>query len=229
MPSRKSFALFLLSLCTVAVAAQAEFKPIFNGKDLEGWEGDTRFWSVKDGMIRGETTLQAMTKGNTFLIWRAGELKDFQLKVTFRIQNGNSGIQYRAKDRGNFVVAGYQAEIENAQGKVGFLYEEKGRGYVANVGEVVEMVAGEKKPKVLGNLAAKDDFINWGYYKEKDWNEYIIVAKGNYIAHYLNGYKTLEVIDNDAEKRALSGLLALQIHAGPPMVVEFKDILLQNE
>src|SRR5687768_8440731 len=92
-----------------AHAADADFKPVFNGKDLTGWDGDKRFWSVKDGVIRGETTLTALPMGNTFLIWRAGTLRDFELRVKFRIQNGNSGVQYRSKDLGKWVVSGYQA------------------------------------------------------------------------------------------------------------------------
>lgn len=216
-----------------AFAADADFKPIFNGKDLTGWDGDTRFWTVQDNTLKGETTLSALPSGNTFLIWRGGVLKDFELKVKFRIRNGNSGVQYRAKDStsnpklSKWVVSGYQAEVENKQGKVGFLYEEKGRKYLANVGEKVE-VGADGKPKVVGELAPKQDFVTKGYYKEKDWNEYRIVARGNHIEHWLNGFQTIDLIDNDPANRALEGLLALQIHSGPPMLVEFKDILLKN-
>jgi hypothetical protein len=109
---------------------------------------------------------------------------------------------------------------------VGFLYHEKGRKYLANVGEMVE-IGEDGKPKVTGSLGAKEDFIQKGYYKEKDWNEYHIIARGNYIEMWLNGFNTVSVIDNDPKGRALEGILALQIHAGPPMVVEFKDILLK--
>ena len=221
------FCVTALLLAVHAAAADADFKPIFNGADLTGWDGNPKFWSVRDGVIRGETTLTNMTMGNTFLIWRAGTLKDFDLKLKFRIQNGNSGVQYRSRDLGKWVVGGYQAEIENKQGKVGFLYEEKGRKYLANVGEFVEMTAAGER-KVLGEIAPKEDFTKWGYYKEKEWNEYLIVARGPYLAHYLNGFKTIELIDNDEKDRALEGILALQIHAGPPMLVEFKGIQLKN-
>lgn len=222
---RSAFA--ALVLLAPALAAGADFKPIFNGKDLTGWDGDPRFWSVKDGVIRGETSLKALARGNTFLIWRDGKLKDFELRTKFRIQNGNSGIQYRSKDLGKWVVSGYQAEVENTQGKVGFLYEEKGRGYLANVGELVEMTADGQR-KVVGALATKEELIKKGYYKEKDWNDYLIVAKGPHIEQHLNGFKTIDLTDNDEKRRALEGILALQIHAGPPMIVEFKDILLKN-
>jgi len=218
---------FALTLPALAVhAADTDFQSIFNGKDLTGWEGEPKLWSAKDGLLRGETTTPQ--KGNTFLMWRAGKVKDFELKIKFRIQNGNSGVQYRSRDLGKFVASGYQAEVENKQGKVGFLYEEKGRKYLANVGEKVE-VGENGKPKVIGSLGDKQrDFIDKGYYKDKDWNEYRIVARGNHLEHWLNGFKTIELTDNDPKGRALDGILALQIHGGPPMLVEFKDILLKN-
>jgi hypothetical protein len=183
---------------------------IFNGKDLTGWDGDTRLWSVKDGVIRGRTTLANPARGNTFLIWRGGKLRDFELKIKFRIQNGNSG---------------------------GFLYHERGRGWLVNVGDL--MVIDEKGEKeVVGNVSDVDELIKAGYYKDKDWNEYLIIAQGNHLKHYLNGYQTMELIDNDRltnpddpkdrKGAARQGILALQIHAGPPMVVEFKDIRVRH-
>lgn len=218
----------ILCLLLPAFAFAADFAPIFDGRTLAGWDGDPRFWSVKDGAIRGESTLAALPKGNTFLIWRGGVLRDFELRVKFRIQNGNSGVQYRSRDLGKWVVAGYQAEVENKQGKVGFLYEEKGRKFLANVGEKIE-VGADGKPKVSGSLGDKKrDFIDKRYYREKDWNEYRIVARGNHLQHFLNDFQTIDLIDNDPAHRALEGLLALQIHAGPPMLVEFKEVLLKQ-
>ncbi len=217
----------LAVLAAAASAADSDIKPIFNGVDLKGWDGDPRFWSVQDGVLRGETTLAALPKGNTFLIWRGGVLEDFDLRLTFRIRNGNSGVQYRSEDLGKWVVRGYQAEIENKQGKVGFLYEEKGRKYLANVGEKVA-IGEDGKPRVVDQLATKDELIAKGYYREKDWNEYRIVARGNHIEHWLNGFQTISCLDNDPAKRALKGLLALQIHTGPPMLVEFRDIKLKS-
>jgi hypothetical protein len=196
---------------------------IFNGENLSGWDGDPRLWSVKDGAIRGQTTPENPARGNTFCIWRDGKLKNFILKIKFRIENGNSGIQYRSKDVGNWVVSGYQAEVENNQGKVGFLYDERARGWMVNVGDI--MVVDEKGNKnVVGKIADRDALIKAGYYKEKDWNEYTIIARGNHLIHILNGFQTIEMIDNDPKGRAMEGILALQIHAGPPMTVEFKDI-----
>ena len=220
-------ALTALAFTRVLHAADADFKPIFNGRDLTGWDGDARFWSVRDGILRGETTLGAMAMKNTFLVWRGGTVKDFQLRLKVRLRNGNSGVQYRSRDLGKWVVAGYQAEIDNAAAKSGFLYEERGRKSLALVGEKVELDAGAK-PRVTGQLADKKDLLARGYYKPQEWNDYLIVAKGDHLEHFLNGTKIIDVTDNDAKSRAPDGLLALQIHAGPPMLVEFKDILLQT-
>jgi hypothetical protein len=203
-----------------------------NGKDLAGWDGDMRFWSVKDGIIRGETTTGKPTKGNTFLVWKGGELGDFELRLSFRIRGGNSGVQYRSKllppkegEQNKWVVSGYQAEVEDTPGKVGFLYHERGRGYLCNVGEKVE-IGDDAKPKVIGKLGDKNAIGST--YRKSDWNDYVIIAKGNHLVHYLNGVQTVDVVDNDMKNRALRGILALQIHAGPPMVVEFKDVRLKH-
>jgi len=214
-----------------------EWVSVFNGKDLTGWDGDPRLWSVKDGAIRGQTTPENPARGNTFLIWRGGKLKDFELKIKFRIQNGNSGIQYRSKEFDKWRISGYQAEVDNNPGHVGFLYHERGRGSLVNVGDMVVIERGGAK-KMIGRVADKDELIKAGYYQDKDWNEYHIIAQGNHIIHYLNGYKTIELIDNDRVSNpndpqdlkgaAREGLLALQIHTGPPMVVEFKDIRIKH-
>jgi hypothetical protein len=210
-----------------ARAADDDFKPIFNGKSLASWQGDARFWSVSGGVIRGETSLGRMATSNTFLIWRGGVVKDFELKLKVRIRNGNSGVQYRSRDLGKHVVSGYQAEIDNSPGKSGFLYQEKGRKFLALVGEKVE-IDETQKPKVVGQLADKKELIAKRYYKEKEWNDYRILARGNRLEHYLNGVQVVDVLDNDPKGRSLEGILALQIHCGPPMLVEFKDILLKS-
>jgi hypothetical protein len=203
------------------------FVRIFNGKDLSDWYGDPRLWSVKDGAIRGRTTKENPTRGNSFCIWRGSKLKNFILKIKFRIGNGNSGIQYRSKDLGQWRVSGYQAEVENKPGKVGFLYDERGRGWMARVGEFM-VVDEDGKKHVVSKVADSDALIKAGYYKEKDWNEYTIIARGNHLVHILNGFRTIEMIDNDPKGRAAEGILALQIHSGPPMTVEYKDIRIKH-
>jgi hypothetical protein len=210
-----------------AMAADAGFKPIFDGHDLTGWEGDPRYWSVSEGAIRGETSLQKLCLSNTFLLWKGGVLRDFELQLKFRLRNGNSGIQYRSKDLGKWVVAGYQGEIDNTPGKTGFLYEERGRKFLAYIGEEVE-IDGAGKPHVTGVLAEKKALIARDYYRPREWNDYRITAIGNHIEHFVNGVKTVDVTDGDVSRRASEGVLALQIHCGPPMLVEFKDILLKN-
>jgi len=229
----------------VATEAPAEegrrdegFVSIFNGKDLTGWDGLADFWSVTDGVIRGQTTKEKPARGNTFCIWRGGPdkgmLKNFVLKLKFRIQNGNSGVQYRSfvkdPEKNAYRVAGYQAEVENRPGKVGFLYDEARRGWLVNVGDIMEInsVDGKIKKQVVGKVADRNALIKAGYYKNQDWNEYTIVCRGNHIVQYLNGYQTIELIDNDPERRTLRGHIALQLHAGAPMVVEFKDIRIKQ-
>jgi hypothetical protein len=210
-----------------------EMKPLFT-KDLEGWDGDTKLWSYKDGVVRGQTTLENPAKGNTFLIWKGGTLEDFELRLSFKIDPApaNSGIQYRSKhlpfkegDANKWVVSGYQAEVEDTPGKAGFLYHERGRGELCHVGEKVE-IGEDGKPKVVGKLG--DRAAIGESYKKGDWNDYVIIAKGNHLVHYLNGIQTVDLIDNDPKGRAMSGILALQIHAGKPMVVEFKNVRLKQ-
>jgi len=210
----------------------ADMKQLFNGKDLSGWEGDMRLWSFKDGVVRGQTTSENQTKGNTFLVWKEGELGDFELRLSFKIAGGNSGVQYRAKvlppkegEVNKWVVSGYQAEVEDTPGKVGFLYHEKGRGYLCNVGDKVE--AGEDgKLTTVGKLGDKAAIGKT--YKKSDWNDYVIIAKGNHIQHFLNGVQTVDIVDKDPKNSAARGILALQIHAGPPMLVEFKNVRLKE-
>jgi sugar phosphate isomerase/epimerase len=222
---------------TASQLGRTEWRWIFNGEDLEHWDGDMRLWSVENGVIRGQTTPENPTKGNTFLIWRGGKLRDFELRLKFRIRNGNSGVQYRSKEVSKWVVSGYQAEVENAPGKVGFLYHEKGRGWLVNVGDMM-VIDDNGNKHVIGNVSDTDELVKKGYYGEKDWNEYRIIADGNHLKHYLNGYQTMELIDNDRvtdpgdpgdrKGAAREGLLALQIHSGPPMLVEFKDIRIKE-
>jgi hypothetical protein len=205
---------------------------LFNGRDLTGWDGDTRLWRFYDGVVRGETSPEREAKGNTFLIWKGGKLADFELRLSFRIDHGNSGIQYRSQqvetkegETNKWVVSGYQAEVENTPGKAGFLYHERGRGELCYVGDKVE-IGEDGKPKVVGKLGEKDAI--GATYKKSDWNDYVIIAKGNHLVHYLNGIQTIDVVDNDPKGRALEGILALQIHAGPPMVVEFRNVRLKQ-
>ncbi len=231
------FVLCIFCLPREVQSREQQWQQIFNGKDLTDWEGDLRLWSVRDGAIRGQTTIENPAAHNTFLIWRGGVLKDFELKLKFRIGGGNSGVQYRSKEFDKWRISGYQAEVDNNPGRVGFLYHEVGRGRMVYVGEFV-MADENSERNVVGKVADKDELIEAGYYRKGDWNEYHIIAQGNHIIHYVNGYQTIEFIDNDRitdpndpEDRkgsAREGLLALQIHTGDPMTVEFKDIKIKH-
>ena len=207
----------------VAAEADAGFTPIFNGTSLEGWEGKD-FWTVKDGAIVGTTTPEKPTNGNTFLIWRQGTLDDFELKIKYKIEGGNSGIQYRSHDHGDFVVGGYQADIDSSPTYTGINYEERGRGILAERGQRVTIAAdGTKKVEEIGNKDELQKLIKPG-----EWNDYHLVAKGPKLSHFINGTLMSETIDEQEGKRTEKGVLALQLHAGPPMVVQFKDIHLKR-
>ncbi len=206
-----------------AGADEAGFVSMFNGKDLTGWEGDPKLWSVKDGNIVGQTTADNPLKTNTFLIWRAGKPGDFVLRLSFRIENHNSGVQYRSHEIEGvpYGMGGYQADILGDGSLTGIVYEERGRGILVKVGEKVN-IKPDGKLDVVGNTgdAAK---LTAGV-KLKDWNDYEVIAEGNHVIQKINGQVFSEFTDDQADKRAMDGLIGLQLHAGPPMKIEFKDL-----
>ena len=217
-----------------ASAEPDDMKCIFNGKDLTGWDGDPRLWSIKDGAIHGETTAENRANGNTFLIWKDGTTKNFELRLSFRCTTANnSGIQYRSKHitpgRNSWVVRGYQHEIRN-QNKLpsvaGFIYEEGGRrGRMCLVGE--RAVWGEDgKKQITGSLIDAEAYEK--LFKLDDWNDVAIIAQGNRLQHYLNGRLILDCTDAHPELAESEGVLALQLHAGSPMWAEFKDVRIKR-
>jgi hypothetical protein len=214
-----------------APAEPAGMKALFNGKDLSGWDGDPRLWSVKDGVIHGETTQEAPTKGNTFLILKDQSFGDFELRFSFRCNaGGNSGVQYRSrhitegKVPNAWVVRGYQHEVrnENQMPNVpGFVYDEGGkRARICLVGEQATWENGQKN--VTGTLIDSAGFKE--LFKLNEWNDAVIIAKGNHIQHFLNGRLVADFTDKDPELAAKQGIIALQIHAGKPMWTEFKNL-----
>ena len=213
--------------------AEKGFLSIFNGKDLTGWDGNPKLWSVKDGAITGQTTAENPIKGNTFLIWTNGTVGDFELRCSFKLVPGdsqgfaNSGIQYRSKvlDPANWVVGGYQADMEAGPSYTGILYEERFRGILALRGEKVVWDKDGKKQVVgsVGHAAAIEASL-----KKGDWNDYVIVARGNHLQQFVNGKPTIDLTDECEAKRAMSGVLALQIHAGPPMMAQFKNLRIKK-
>ena len=219
-----------------APAEQPGMKSLFNGKDLTGWDGDPRLWSVKEGVIHGETTVENPAQGNTFLICKDGARKDFELRLSFRCNStNNSGIQYRSKHitegkvRNNWVVRGYQHEIRN-QDKLpnvsGFIYDEGGkRGRMCLAGE--KAVWGEDgKKTVVDTLIDAEQYQK--LFKLDDWNEVVIIAQGPRLQHYLNGRLILDCTDNAPQLAPREGILALQLHAGKPMWAEYKDVRIRD-
>lgn len=209
---------------------------LFDGKDLDGWDGDPRLWSVQEGVIRGETTPANVAAGNTFLIWQGGELGNFELRLSFRCNaTNNSGIQYRSRHiadgsaRNKWVVRGYQHEIRNESkfpNVPGFIYDEGGsRARICQVGEQAtwEAVGGKQ---VVKNIIGQDEFTK--LMKLDDWNDVVISAEGNRVRHYLNGRLILDFTDNEPTKALPQGVLALQLHAGAPMWAEYRSIRLKR-
>jgi len=220
----------LLVLLLPVAHAQDEWESLFDGKTLEGWEGDTRLWRVEDGVITGQTTPEIKIDKNSFLIWRGGQVDNFELTLEYRIVKGNSGIQYRSfeLDDPEFGIGGYQADFEAGDRYSGILYGEKFRGILANRGQSTELTREEDKFKVnVTGMVGDSDEIQAGI-RSEDWNKYRIVADGFTFKHFINDMQTIECVDNDKKMRRATGLLALQIHVGPPMIVQFRNIKLKR-
>ena len=224
--------LIVLPLLDTAVlnsaSGQDDSVAIFDGKSLEGWEGDHELWRVENGVLVGETTTPL--EKTTYLIWRQGTVDDFELTLSYRITDGNSGIQYRSQDLGKFRVTGYQADMgagNNHSGILydGFLYEQGGRGIVTKRGERISL--NDNGVKKYGSPIGTGESLQ-SVIKSGDWNQYRIVARGNHLQHFINGTLMSKTADNEGGKQSLTGLLAFQLHAGQPMKVEFKDIHLKR-
>jgi hypothetical protein len=218
---------------TAAPPAPEGMEQLFNGTDLAGWDGDPRLWSVRDGVIHGETTPENAAKGNTFLVWQGGDVGDFELRLSFRCNaTNNSGIQYRSKRitdekaPNKWVVRGYQHEIRNEHkfpNVPGFIYDEGGgaggRQRICQVGEQATWKPEGKE--VAAALIDQEEFTK--LMKIDDWNDVVIIAQGNHVRHYLNGRLILDFTDEHPSALA-QGVLALQLHGGKPMWAEYKDI-----
>jgi hypothetical protein len=208
------------------------FMPIFDGKSLTGWEGDPTYWRVEGGALVGEITPATVVKSNTFIIWRRGRPKDFELKLDYRITAaGNSGINYRSASvpdpvtPGNaFALRGYQFDIDGARRYVGNNYEEKGRLFMAVRGQVTRVV-GTRPPVVVGTFG---DDAQLAALATDDWNAVHLIVRGNTLTHLLNGRLMSVTIDDDAVNRPADGLLGVQVHVGPPMKVEYRNIRLKT-
>lgn len=223
-----------------------DFVSIFDGQSLNGWEGDTSYWRVENGVITGEITPAKPLEKNSFLIWKDGQPGDFEFKASFRIsESGNSGVNYRSEKVADvpFALKGYQADIDGKNNYTGQNYEERKRTTLAYRGEnaTINTQPNANDPasfkanlknnawlsrEVTGSLGTADELKT--HIKPGDWNEIHIVAKGNKLQHFINGVLMSEVLDNDAANRSDKGFLGLQIHTGPPMKVEYKNISIKQ-
>ena len=223
----------LLSQLSLADHHEEGFVSLFNGKDLSGWEGLPQIWSVQEGAITGKTTDKETLKENTFLVWKDGKTEDFELRFSYKIVGGNSGVQYRSKllDPAKFIVGGYQADFEAGPTYSGILYEERGRGILALRGQMTQVKpdpADKNKAKVdvVGSLGKTEEIQS--HIKPGEWNDYVIIARGNRVTHIINGRVTADVTDLDEARRPQSGILALQVHTGPPRTVQVKNIRIKH-
>ena len=228
-----------------AAADEPGFQSLFNGKDLTGWDGLPGVWSVEDEAITGRTSAEAPLQNNTFLIWKGGTVGDFTLRLKFRFKalpgadagKANSGVQYRSQviDPAKRIVGGYQADMDGGGKYIGMLYEERGRGILALPTQKVRLTpeagtSAEPKAKieVQGATASEADRATITAAAARGaWMDLLLVIEGHLLKHYVNGIQTAEILDDDDAHRASSGVLALQIHAGEPMRIQFKDIRLK--
>lgn len=212
--------------------SKSNFQQIFNGYDLSGWEGDERFWSVENGAIIGETTSETQTEINTFLIWKEDEPANFEIQFRYKFvivgdeEYGNSGMQFRSErfdnedfPQSDYAVRGYQADMAISDWITGIHYEEKGRGILARRGQNVLI---DSKGKIHQNRFAKEEDLG-GNITHTEWNDYYVYANGDTLRSYINGERMHEIIDQSPEAEE-KGIVAFQLHAGPPMRVEIKDV-----
>jgi hypothetical protein len=208
------------------------FTSIFDGKTLKDWEGDPTYWRVEGGSLVGEITPATIVKSNTFVIWRGGRPKDFELKLDYRITAvGNSGINYRSASvpdpvtpANRFALRGYQFDIDGPKRYIGQNYEEKGRLFMAMRGQVTRVVGG-RPPVVVADIGDEAQLASLA---NDDWNAVHLIVRGNTLMHLLNGRLLSVTIDDDAPNRPADGLIGVQVHVGPPMKVEYRNIRLKT-
>lgn len=210
-----------------ATDGEAAFQNLFNGKDLAGWQGDPSIWSVQDGAIVGQTSGQVRVKENTFLIWQGGQPRDFELQLKYKLTGGNSGIYFHAEQRAEGAkgeaLVGPQADFSADHRWTGVLMEYTKREILAERGQRVRIDSKGNK-QVLGSIGDPKELLK--AVKEGDWNDYTVISRGPSLILKINGQTMCEVSDQDPS-RTPAGHLALQVHVGPPMRVDFKDIRLR--
>jgi len=207
------------------------FVSIFDGKTLNGWDGDPNFWRIENGEIVGETTPEKVMKQNSFLIWRGEKVRDFELKLEFRLNGTNSGVQYRSEELpavGKWVLKGYQADIDFGGLYTGNVHDERGRGpgeghaVLSRRGQVTRVVAGPNY-KVVGNIG--DPTMLRGVLNVNNWNRYHIIARGPVLMQFINDQLMAVAIDEDAKNFDAEGLIGLQMHTGPPFKLQYRNLM----
>ena len=222
-----------LWIVTVQGASTPQWQDITPGPHLEGWAGDSTVWHVENGVLIGRTTRQHPLAQNTFLVWKGGRVRDFELRFEFRLlpQNprgwANSGVEYRAwlADPKTWAVGGYQADMDAANRYTGILFEERGRGILSEQGQKIRIGPNGKR-QVIGQIAEAQTIR--AKIQPGQWNSYRILAVGNRLIHEVNGQVVTEVVDEDPQHQARSGILALQLHRGEPMEVQFRNLRLRE-
>jgi len=210
------------TVCTTALAEEG-YQSLFNGKDLTGWDGNPELWSVQDEAITGVS--DGSLKQNQFISWTGGNVSDFELKLEFRMEGkSNSGVQYRSQrmpDIGPWVVGGYQADIHPAPKFTAMLYEERGRGILAERGQKVTInKEGKKEVSALPGTFESVDL--------SQWHELVIKCEGTHLIHQLDGVTVVDINDAQEPGRDLEGVIAFQLHVGPPMKAQFRKIRLKS-
>ncbi|MBN1395767.1 MAG: DUF1080 domain-containing protein [Pirellulales bacterium] len=202
------------------------FKPIFNGKDLTGWEDKEGLWSVEDGAVTGETSAEKPLGYPLYIYYRGGRPDDFILRLSYRFLSptGNSGINFRSAEQPGKDILGYQADMETGPNYTGIFYECSGRGIMALRGQKLEI--DENGRRIVAKFADPAEMQK--HIKAGDWNDYEVIARGPEMIFKINGVKTVHVIDRERGKSASKGLIALQLHPGPPMKVQFKNIRVKS-
>jgi hypothetical protein len=193
------------------------------GGGLRGWAGDAKYWSVKKGVLTGIT--DGTLKANSFLTWKGSTIRNFDLRVQVRVTpGGNSGIQYRSRmrpDLGLYAASGYQCDVVTKNPNYnGMLYEEKGRRILAHTGEKVT-VDEQGRSWITGKMPVKE-------FAAGEWHEYRVLVRGNHHQHWIDGHPTADLIDFDEKGRSLDGVLAVQVHTGPAMTVEYKEFRIKH-
>lgn len=219
-----------------------DWQYIFNGETLEGWEGDSTYWGVENGAIVGEVTEQTLLDRNSFLIWRGGLTRNFELKVEYRVSAmGNSGINYRSQEVEGvpYALGGYQADLDGRNRYTGMNYEERRRTTIAARGEKV-LLPGINDAYTLDKYIERNqwtarivreslgDADSLTTHISDDWNDYHIIAEGNRLRHFVNDILMSDVTDEDTINRRFEGLLGVQVHVGPPMKVEYRNFRIKH-